>query len=245
MTLLITGGTGRLGSELVKLFPDCLSPTHDELDITIEKEIRKYVCSHRVNEVIHCAAITDIRFCEEHRNLAYEMNVNGTRNLINAIKSSSFPSVRPYMIYVSTACVFSGDSGEQLYSEEDLPYPKNFYGLTKLLGEYMVLGKSNLVARTNFVRRGPWAYPKAFADRFGTYLYADQVASVIQQLFTKRIVGLVHIAGNKRMSMYELARQYDEKVQPIRLDTYTGPPVTANMCLTSKRIPLVPFVGRI
>ena len=34
MTVLITGGTGSLGIELKKIFPENISPTHEELDIT-------------------------------------------------------------------------------------------------------------------------------------------------------------------------------------------------------------------
>ena len=45
------------------------------------------------------------------------------------------------MNYISTACVFDGH--DEMYNEESIPYPENFYALTKLLGEYEVkkLGK--------------------------------------------------------------------------------------------------------
>ena len=33
MTLLLTGVTGTLGSDLKKLFPDAISPPHSEFDI--------------------------------------------------------------------------------------------------------------------------------------------------------------------------------------------------------------------
>jgi len=39
MTVLITGGTGSLGIELKKIFPENISPTHEELDITSKKNI--------------------------------------------------------------------------------------------------------------------------------------------------------------------------------------------------------------
>lgn len=80
-------------------------------------------------------------------------------------------------IYVSTACVFDGHS--EMYSEESIPYPENFYSLTKLLGEYVVNRLSNsLIIRTNFVGRQKWPYSKAFADRFGTYLFQIKLLKV-------------------------------------------------------------------
>ena len=33
MTILVTGGSGSLGSELKKIFPECLSPSSNDLDI--------------------------------------------------------------------------------------------------------------------------------------------------------------------------------------------------------------------
>jgi len=81
-------------------------------------------------------------------------------------------------IYVSTACVFDGHTG--MYTEYSIPYPENFYALTKLLGEFIVSKLSNyLIVRTNFVPKKKWPYPKAFSDRFGTYLFAEEVAQGI------------------------------------------------------------------
>ena len=193
--------------------------------------------------VIHCAALTSIRYCEEHREETYDVNVNGTRNIIEALASSAAKD--RYLVYLSTACVFPGDSPDKYYSEDDVPYPKNFYALTKLIGEHFVNDFSKnlkvLVVRTNFIERGEWPYPTAFTDRYATYLYSDQLAKAIRELIKKRTTGLVHICGDKCMSMYDFARLTDPGVKPMTMKDYSGPPLTMNMSLTSRRMPSIPF----
>ena len=62
-----------------------------------------------------------------------EINVQGTKNLVNELKNSNSSGK---FVYVSTACVFDGHSS--MYTENSIPYPENYYSLTKLLGEYVV-----------------------------------------------------------------------------------------------------------
>jgi dTDP-4-dehydrorhamnose reductase len=155
--------------------------------------------------------------------------------LVNEVRS-------PYFVYISTACVFPGDDPDRYYQEDDLKYPCNFYGLTKSFGELMAETlKDVLIIRTNFAQRGPWKHPMAFTDRYGTYLYADQVASVLLGLVMKRETGVLHICGDKRMSMYEFARLADHDVRPTTLSDYSGPRLTVNMCLRSSRIAPISF----
>lgn len=233
-----------MGGELKGLFPRALTPSHRELDITDSEGAQRYVRENVVETVIHCAALTSVRHCEMNRAEAFATNVQGTRNLCEALLHNNKIG---YFIYVSTACVFPGDDPEHYYSEDDIAYPKNFYGLTKLLGECVVsetarrYGGAPMIIRTNFVKRGKWKYRSAFVDRFGTYLYADQVAGEIKKIIGVNMRGLVHICGDTRMSMYELARIGDPEVKSMTLKNYEGPPVTVNMCLTSKKIPLIPF----
>jgi len=254
MTLLITGGDGNLGRELVKLLPDSHHPTRQDLDITSSGALQEYINRNAVDSVIHCAANTSVRDCELHRHEAYITNVQGTLNVCSSLSDNWLPrfhspsqSHRPHLVYVSTACIFPGDSSDQSYSEDDVPYPKNFYAMTKLLGEEVVKSWTrstqceSLIVRTNFVERGKWKYPKAFVDRYGTYLYADQVAKAITDLYWGRTTGLIHVCGDKRMSMYELARLQDSNVEPTTLKDYVGPQLTVNMSLTSEKIRPIPL----
>jgi len=231
MVVLITGGTGSLGVELQKIFPENISPTHEELDVTNKEQVKKIFCQNEINTVIHTAAITKIRKCEDNRQLAWNVNVEGTKNLIDEIIHSK---LNINFIYVSTACVFDGHSG--MYTEKSIPYPENFYSLTKLLGEIEVNRLPNsTIIRTNFVPKKPWPYEKAFTDRFGTYLFADQVAKGIEDIIKEKMTGIVHVVGDKKMSVFELAKMTTPQIEPMTIDDYTGPPLTMDMSLDTNK----------
>ena len=233
MKLLITGGSGKLGKELIKIFPESLHPTRQELDLKVKVQVDNYVSEKKPSVIIHTAAVTSIPFCEENRKEAYETNVTGTENLTNACINYS---MKCYFVLVSTACVFRGDFGN--YIETDLPYPKNYYALTKLLAEFVVKcsGLKCLIVRTNFVAREKWPYPRAFVDRYGTYLFASDVAAAIKLVVQQKLTGIVHVRGEERMSMYELAKITTPSVRPMTLAEYQGVPLTVDMTLSSVRL---------
>ena len=231
MTILITGGTGELGSQLKLLFPDSISPSHRDFDICDLASVKNIFNNNKIDAVIHCAAFTSVRGCEENKSKTMEINIQGTKNLVNELKNSN-PSGK--FVYISTACVFDGNSG--MYDETSIPYPENFYSLTKLLGEYVVNQLENsLIIRTNFVGRKKWLYPKAFTDRFGTYLFSDQVAQGIFDVYNVDLNGIVHVVGDKKISMYELAKLSTPDIQPMTMSDYTGPRLTVDMSLDTSR----------
>lgn len=230
----ITGSTGKLGNELVKVFRNALAPTRKELDITDKDAIFEYIRGNKPETIIHCAALTGIRHCEDNKDTAWRVNVEGTENLVKACEKAVDNC---YFVYVSTACVFRGDRGG--YVETDLPYPKNFYSLTKLLGEFIVKYstlKKWLIIRTNFVAREKWAYQKAFVDRYGTYLFTDDLARAIKTVTDSKVTGILHVCGEEKISMFELAKMTTPEVKPMSLTDYNGPPLTLDMSLNSIRI---------
>lgn len=233
LRVFITGSRGKLGSELVKTYPDALAPSHTQLDITSKEAVTRYVRENKPDILIHCAALTGIRECEENKDLAWRVNVEGTENLVEACEKAVSSC---YFVYVSTACVFNGDRGN--YTETDLPYPKNFYSLTKLLGEFVVKHsrlQEWLIVRTNFVAREKWPYSKAFVDRYGTYLFADDLAEAMKTVVTDRFSGVLHVCGDRKISMFDLAKMNSPDVQPMTLSEYKGPPLTVDMSLKSIR----------
>ena len=230
MTVLITGITGALGSELKKIYPDSVSPSHKDFDICNLSSVKEFFNNEKIDTVIHTAALTTVRGCEENKSLAMHTNVQGTKNLVSELKNSN-PTGK--FVYVSTACVFDGHS--EMYVEKSIPYPKNFYALTKLLGEYIVNElKNSLIIRTNFVTRKKWPYPKAFTDRYGTYLFTNQVATGIKDTVDADKQGIIHIVGSKKISMFELAKLTTPDIQPMTMNDYSGPPLTIDMSLDTK-----------
>ena len=231
MKSLITGGSGILGTELKKFFPDSLFPSHSELDITNHEMVFDYFSKNEFDSIIHAAAMTSVRQCESEKKLSWGTNVVGTKNLVDAAIKFN-PNSK--FSYVSTACVFDGHVG--MYKESSIPHPENFYALTKLIGEQFVKNlKNHIIIRTNFKGKQKWPYPKAFTDRFGTYLFADQVALGINDIIKENIQGVVHIVGKKKISMFELAQLTTPDIKPLTIDEYQGPPLTMDMSLDTER----------
>ena len=114
MKILVTGGSGGLGSQLQNSYPGCLSPTRNDLDVTNKNQVIDYFDNHSIDLVIHTAAITSVRLCEEDRELAWNTNVQGTKNLTSATIQSK-NNIK--FVYISTACVFDGHG--ELYKEND------------------------------------------------------------------------------------------------------------------------------
>jgi len=231
LKILITGSSGVLGSELKKKLPNVLTPSHNELDITNKEKVIDFFKKKKIDIVIHTAAITSVRKCEEVKELAWKTNVDGTKNMVNALMQTN-PDGK--FLYVSTACVFDGKIG--MYKESSIPYPENFYALSKLLGEQEVKKLSNyLIIRTNFTARKKWPFVKAFSDRFGTYLFAEDVAKGIMDVFNSDMNGIVHIAGDKKMSMFELAKITTPNIESMTINDYSGPKLTMDMSLDSEK----------
>lgn len=209
---LLLGGSGRLGTELRVRLTDCIAPSHKECDLTRLESLKTALKKYHPSIVVHAAGWVDVRGCETDRRRAWNENVDGMHNLLKALRP--YPEVR--LVYVSTACVFRGDTGD--YSEDDVPYPPNFYGVTKLLGEQLAhVHPHHLIVRTDFVARRPWPHPGAFTDRFSTSVFASEVAEKLAELVESDRDGLIHLCGREKISHYELAKLVSPDVKPILL----------------------------
>lgn len=233
MKILVTGGSGALGTSLKKAFKDAFFPDRKEMDICDAESVEAAISDFKPDILIHTAALVGIRECEEDKEKAWKTNVEGTQNIVNSIKKLKN---NPYLIYTSTACVFAGED-KKFYTENSIPAPKNYYSLTKLCGEIVARQHDNTcIIRTNFTPKKQWKYPKAFTDRFGTYLFSDNVAEGIKDVINKKEKGILHIVGDKRISMYELAVLAGTKnVGKMTLEEYNGPALTIDMSLSTKR----------
>lgn len=152
MKYLITGGSGQVGydcmREILKRDGKALVviPTHEDMDITKRDETLRYIEYYKPDVIIHAAAYTNVDKAESNVKDAYDINVNGTSNVVEAAKS-----VDAKLIYVSTDYVFDG-SEDGLYEMDDEAKPINVYGQTKLLGEEIVREyPKHFIVRTSWV----------------------------------------------------------------------------------------------
>lgn len=208
--ILLTGGSGRLGTELRALLPGIIAPGRAELDITRPDTIEAALDRYRPVLVVHAAAYTNVSGAETDRQTCWQVNVEGTRHLVRALAS------RPTrLVYISTDYVFDGTRGG--YKEEDQVGPvRNFYALSKLVAEEVVrVLDQHLVVRTSF-RPREWPYPVAFADVYTGQDYVDVIAPKIALLLQRCDeveYRTLHIA-TERKSVYELARRRKPDVIP-------------------------------
>lgn len=232
--ILITWGTGRLGKAFKKILPDALYPSRADMDIRDIKMIEDYIMMHKPDIIIHLAALASIPKCEEDKTLAWNTNVVATKNIVEISKKYGVKK----FIYLQSACIFSGED-DFMYDEDNTPAPKHYYGLTKLVAEEIIKSYNShdfqtIIARTNFTTM-PWEYPKAFTDRFGTYLFAQWVAKWIQEIIDSNTkLPIIHICGEREISMYEYAKLGWSDVEAMTLSDYHWPALTRNMSLTTK-----------
>lgn len=203
MRVLLTGGSGRLGTELRALLPDLYAPGSAELNVRDEASVLRAVETYRPDLIVHAAAYTNVGAAERERAACWATNVTGTRHVAAAANALGVK-----LLHVSTDYVFDGARGG--YREDDpLGPPVNYYALSKLVAEEVArTARRHLIVRTSF-RPREWAYPLAFTDVFTSQDYVDLIAPEIALVVREhaRIPhDTLHVA-TERKSAYDLARR--------------------------------------
>lgn len=199
----LTGGSGRLGSELRTLLPGLLAPSRQECDVTDRERVLAFALAQRPRVIVHAAAYTDVAGAERERERCWAANVAGTRHVAEAARA-----LKAKLLHVSTDYVFYGDRGG--YREDDPPGPvRNYYALSKLVAEEVArTAPSHLILRTSFRPRA-WPYPTAYADLYTSQDYVDVIAPDVALLIARCEqvpFGTLHVA-TERKSVLELARR--------------------------------------
>ena len=238
--VLITGANGKLGSEVSKLYPDALRPSHQELPVEDRKKVFEYIRNTLPEIIIHLAAKVSPVKCEENKEQSWKVTVEGTLNLIEACRKYN-PKV--YFVLMSTPCVFDGNDATP---KDEYHYydASNYYGWCKAMQEMVVRasGLKWLIIRGNFIPYKKYPYEKAFVDRKSNYLFAHQLARGIKEVIDANMTGIVHVLGNKIISMYELAKRTPDSknVKKTTLEEYykenpNSCKLTKNMIMKSTR----------
>lgn len=128
--ILITGSTGFLGSRLAYYLKDkheLLLPSHGELNVSREEAVRVYIEEHRPDVVMHCAALSNTWYCEQHPEESHRVNVQGTVRIAKACKLTGAK-----LVFMSSDQVYNGTPLLGALKEEDVLQPVNVYGQHKL-----------------------------------------------------------------------------------------------------------------
>lgn len=228
MKLLISGGSGLLGSKVAEIAlargdavycgyahnePAIGSPVR--LDLADDRGIHDLLDRLRPDAIVHSAALTDVDRCERERELAYQLNVEGTRAIAQACQD-----VGAFLVYISTDYVFDGVGG--MYREDELTNPISYYGTSKLLGEQfchgciartcVIYGSQPASGKINFAlwlidRLRSGKQVSVVTDQFITPTLNTNLAGMVLEAADRRLAGIYHMAGATRISRYDFALQ--------------------------------------
>ncbi len=214
LKVAITGSTGLIGSRMVELLREKISfipLTQADMDITDSASVEKAVSGIDFDIFLHLAGYTNVDHAEKTPGPAIALNVDGTRNVFNAVqaKNSKF-------VYISTDFVFDGQSPP--YNEESDPHPISVYGQTKYDGENLVSGKA-MIIRPSYPYRKEFEAKKDFVrtikslleqkkpltmvhDSLITPTFVDDLAYATGYLLEHFSPEIYHLAGSDSMSPY-------------------------------------------
>lgn len=146
MTLLVFGKTGQVALELQAL-ADAVAIGRKDADLSDPEACASAIRDHAPGAVINAAAYTAVDRAEDEKTLA--VGVNG---IAPAAMAKTCAELGIPFVHISTDYVFDG-SGEEPWKPQDLPKPKNAYGLSKLIGEKAVResGGRYAILRTSWV----------------------------------------------------------------------------------------------
>lgn len=232
---LLTGSTGLLGLSIIRSkpsginlfadyynFPSGSLPYKDKckymtFDIRDKGQILDIFRDISCDMVIHAASIGNVDYCESHKDEAWQTNVEGSRNIMEAAKRYG-----SFVLFMSSNAVFDGEHPP--YKETDKPNPIDYYGKTKLQTE-TDLAVSGVVHATfrlmtmygwnhPLERQNPvtWALERLIKgkhinivnDVYNNHLFVEDAARAVWAAALKKKSGIFHIAGNEVVSRYQL-----------------------------------------
>ena len=149
MKIFLVGGLGFIGGRFLKKFSNThelivftktknIASNKNRLPVLIEKgliedkQIITKIKKHKPDVVVHLAALTGLVKCEKYNYSTFQINVLGTFNVVKACLESGAK-----LIFISSREVY-GETMNNESKEDDPLKPKNVYGVTKMLGEFLV-----------------------------------------------------------------------------------------------------------
>jgi dTDP-4-dehydrorhamnose reductase len=224
--LLITGSAGMLGGKLFSVAKadyevygldissdESGAPERIVIDLTDQGQVDRAIDEIKPDLVVHCAALTDVNYCEKFPELARSANALATKYLALACNDKA------KLIYISTAAVFDGKKGD--YREDDATAPVNVYARTKLAGEDSVgrYVKDHIIIRTDIVGWKKKQYfvqgiydtlsngqpVTGYSDAYFSPISASSISNCILKLLETDYRGKLHIGSAQPISKYDFS----------------------------------------
>jgi len=234
--ILVTGSNGLLGQKIVEILSglesvdviatsrnvdnivDVKGYIFELLDLTNHIETAYLIQTHNPDTIINTAAMTQVDKCEEQKAECWKINVEALKNLVKCSND-----VKAHLIHLSSDFIFDGTGGP--YSENDIPNPLSYYGLSKWEGEkiiedqadkwtivrtILVYGVNQKMNRLNIVL---WVKKSLEAgkpirvvnDQFRAPTLVDDLANACIEMGVREKTGIFHISGPEMISIVEIA----------------------------------------
>lgn len=242
MKILITGANGMLAKEIQEQFKEnneLILTDVNELDITNEQSVLKFVSENKPDLIINCAAYTAVDKAETAGEIVEKINAVGPENLARASNKEGC-----ILIHISTDYVFGGDLDlNKEYKEEDIKKPVTAYGITKLKGEEKIKENTDKF----YIFRTAWLYGiggnnfvktmtklglskdelNVVSDQHGSPTYAKDLSKMIFETVDKKIpYGIYNATNEGYTTWYEFTKEIlkmqniECKVNPVSTDDY-------------------------
>jgi dTDP-4-dehydrorhamnose reductase len=149
--VLILGSGGRLGAALEREWKraglEVVGWDRRAFSLDDPSRLGARLEEARFDVLVNCAALTNVDYCEEHRDEAMRVNAEAPGVIARFCEARGARCV-----HLSTDYVFDGN-GNRPYTEEMEPHPVSVYGESKRAGEIAVLaaGDSHWVVRISWV----------------------------------------------------------------------------------------------
>ncbi len=246
--ILITGCKGQLGREIQELSVEYKDMDFEftdveELDITDESELNKFLAADNFDYIINAAGYTAVDKAEKEKDKAGLINSYAVELLSKATAKHNI-----ILIHISTDFVFGGEKNTP-YTESDQPAPLSAYSESKYNGEknFLQFAKKGLIIRTswlyssyghNFVKT-IMKYGKqkdelnVVFDQTGTPTYANDLAKAILHIVNSEreitTTDIYHYSNEGITSWYDFAHAVIElaaiscKINPVETKDYPLP----------------------
>ncbi|MEO6970693.1 MAG: dTDP-4-dehydrorhamnose reductase [Chthoniobacterales bacterium] len=218
--IVIVGAGGRLGAALARAYAseaEVIAFKHGDLDLARLEDLRSTLAPLSFDALINAAALTNVDYCESHRDEALLLNAAAPQVLAEICGGK-----KARFVHVSTDYVFDGES-RQPYTEEDPVLPISVYGESKRASESRVLEANEraLVVRVSWVfgpdrpsfvdailgKARTEERVAAVADKFSTPTYTLDLAALLRPLLdSTEISGVLHLANRGECSWQEYAQ---------------------------------------
>lgn len=272
MNILITGSNGYLGRNIThRLIADAhriVTLSHPNI---LKPDLQTYIPSnYKPNIIIHCAANTNVDYCETHRLNSFRSNAWMTKKIVQITKF-----YQAKLIYLSSCGVY-GNYQTAPYTETDplrpttvhhshkaiseryiqASLPNDAYNICRIgwpIGGYFGLGtfleQRLMEAKISVEKNAPMI---ANAEQIGSFMHVNLLVDLVAYLVDKETaINVINVSNIGYCSRYQLLLYFfslvnlNVQLKPVNNSFFKRPaPVSLNESLSYKKIEeLIPTIS--